>query len=121
VNFVEYYHGNNKAYMIMTGDDKTIKIWDYLSKSCIQTLKGHTSSVPYAVYRPTLPAVLSGSEDGTVKILRANTYRLENPLNCALERVWCVVPYRRTKGVAVRFDDGVVVLKLGRDEPSYSI
>jgi coatomer subunit beta' len=32
-----------------------------------------------------------------------------------------VVPYRGTNEVAVKFDDGVVVLKLGRDEPSYSM
>ena len=121
VNFVEYYHGNDKPYMITTGDDKTIKIWDYLSKSCIQTLEGHTSNVSFAVYHPTLPIIVSGSEDGTVKIWHANTYRLENTLNYALERAWCVALHRETNEVAVGFDDGVVVLKLGRDEPSYSM
>ena len=48
-------------------------------------------------------------------------YRFENTLNYALERAWCVVLHRETNEVAVGFDDGVVVLELGRDEPSYSI
>jgi coatomer subunit beta' len=121
VNFVEYYHGNDKPYMITTGDDKTVKIWDYLSKSCIQTLEGHTSNVSFAVYHPTLPLIISGSEDGTVKLWHANTYRLENTLNYALERAWCVGLHRETNEIAVGYDNGVVVLKLGRDEPSYSM
>jgi len=99
--------------MITTGDHKTIKIWNYLSKSCIQTVEGHTSNVPFAVYHPTLPIIVSGPKDGTVKIWHANTYRLENRLNYALERGWCVVLHRETNEVAVGFDD-VVVLKLGR-------
>ena len=31
--------------MITTGDDQTIEIWDYLSKSGIQTLEGHKLDV----------------------------------------------------------------------------
>jgi len=46
---------------------------------------------------------------------------LENTLNYTLERASCVVLHRETNEVAVGFGDGVVVLKLGRDEPSYSM
>ena len=45
VNYVEYFHGGEKPYMLTVGDDRTVKIWDYLSKSCVQTLTGHTSTV----------------------------------------------------------------------------
>ena len=34
---------------------------------------------------------------------------------------WYVVLQREVNEVEVGFDDGVVVLKLGRDEPSYSM
>jgi len=71
------------------------------------------------VYYSTLPIIVSGSEDGTVKIGHANTYRLENTPNYALERAWLVL-HRKRNEVAVGFDDGLVVLKPGRDEPSYS-
>jgi coatomer subunit beta' len=76
----------DKPYKSTAGDDKTIKIWGYLPKSRIQTLEGHTSNVPFAVYHPKLPAIVSGFEDGTVKFWHASAYRLENTLNYALER-----------------------------------
>jgi coatomer subunit beta' len=133
VNFVEYHPDPHKPYIITTGDDRTIRIWDYLSKSCIQTLEGHTANVSFAVYLGGggAPLIVSGSEDGMVKLWNAATYRLENTLNYGLERAWCVSLSGGHGGgasaamgsneVAIGFDEGLVVLKLGRDEPSYSM
>ena len=121
VNYVEYYHGGDKPYLITTGDDRTIKIWDYISKSCIQTLEGHTSSVSFVCFHPVLPLIISGSEDGTVKLWHSNTYRLESTLDYGLERAWCVA-YRKTgNDIALGFDEGAVVIKLGKEEPSVSM
>jgi coatomer subunit beta' len=38
VNAVDFYPGPAKPYLVTTSNDKTVKIWDYLSKSCVQTL-----------------------------------------------------------------------------------
>lgn len=121
VNYVEYYHGGEKPYLITTGDDRTVKVWDYISKSCIQTLEGHLSNVSFACFHPSLPLIISGSEDGTVKLWHSNTYRLETTLDYGLERAWCVA-YRKTgNDVAFGYDDGAVVVKLGKEEPSVSM
>ncbi|KAM0745592.1 Coatomer, beta' subunit [Meredithblackwellia eburnea MCA 4105] len=121
VNYVEYYHGGDKPYLVTTGDDRLIKIWDYLSKSCIQTLEGHTSNVSFAIFHPSLPILISGSEDGTIKIWHSSTYRLENTLDYGLERAWCVAYAKKGNDVAFGFDEGAVVVKLGREEPSVSM
>lgn len=121
VNYVEFYPGADKPYLLTTGDDRTVKIWDYLSKSCVQTLEGHTNNVSFGVFHPNLPLIISGSEDGTVKLWNSGTYRLENTLSYALERAWCVAIRPNANDVAVGFDEGVVVVKLGRDEPSFSM
>lgn len=121
VNHVDYYPQADKPYLLTTSDDQTVKIWDYTTKSLIATLEGHTSNVSFACYHPELPVIISGSEDGTVKIWHANTYRLEQSLTYGLERAWCVSYQRGRQGVAVGFDDGAVVVKMGREEPAVSM
>ncbi|GAB7339627.1 hypothetical protein MBLNU457_6220t1 [Dothideomycetes sp. NU457] len=121
VNHVDYYPQSDKPYILTTSDDRTVKIWDYTTKAMIATLEGHTSNVSFACYHPELPVIISGSEDGTVKIWHANTYRLEQSLSYGLERAWCVSYQRGKQGIAMGFDDGAVVVKMGREEPAVSM
>ena len=121
VNHVDYYPQSDKPYLLTTSDDRTVKIWDYTSKALIATLEGHASNVSFACYHPELPVIVSGSEDGTIKIWHANTYRLEQSLSYGLERAWCVSYQRGRQGIAVGFDDGAVVVTMGREEPAVSM
>ncbi|RMY38716.1 hypothetical protein D0865_13024 [Hortaea werneckii] len=121
VNHVDYYPQSDKPYLLTTSDDRTVKIWDYTTKALIATLEGHTSNVSFACYHPELPVIISGSEDGTIKIWHANTYRLEQSLSYGLERAWCVSYQRGKQGIAMGFDDGAVVVKMGREEPAVSM
>ena len=44
------------------------QVWDYQTKACIQTLDGHSHNVSACAFHPELPLILTGSEDGTVKM-----------------------------------------------------
>lgn len=121
VNYVDYYIGGEKPYLISGADDKLVKIWDYQNKSCVQTLEGHTHNVSVVCFHPQLPIIITGSEDGTVRIWHANTYRLEKTLNYGLERSWCASHLKGTNLLALGYDEGCVVLKLGREEPAISM
>lgn len=90
VNCIDYYHGPEKPYLVSGADDKTVKIWDYQNKSCVQTLEGHSQNITVVCFHPDLPVIITGSEDGTVRIWHANTYRLTNTLNYGMERIWCL-------------------------------
>ena len=59
VNCVEYTPGGEKPYLISGSDDKTVCIWDYQTKQCVQTLTGHTNNVSVALFHPTLPIILT--------------------------------------------------------------
>ena len=72
-------------------------------------------------FHPELPIILTGSEDGTVRIWHANTYRLENTLNYGLERVWTINCLKGSNNVALGYDEGSILVKLGREEPAMSM
>lgn len=121
VNYVDYYPQADKPYLITSSDDKTIKIWDYQTKLCVATLEGHLLNVLFAVFHPELPLIVSGSEDGTVRFWNANTFKLEKTVNYALERVWCVGLLPRSNLLAVGCDSGYAIVKMGSEEPLFSM
>ncbi|KAK4427513.1 Coatomer subunit beta'-1 [Sesamum alatum] len=95
VNCVDYFVGGDKPYLITGSDDHTAKVWDYQTKSC--------------------------SEDGTVRIWHATTYRLENTLNYGLERVWALGYMKGSRRVVIGYDEGTIMVKLGREVPIASM
>lgn len=123
VNYVDYYPLQDKPYLVTASDDRTVKVWDYQTKSCIATLEGHMANVSFAIFHPSFPIIVSGSEDGTVRIWNSNTYKLEKTLNLGLERSWCIAahPTGKRNYIASGFDDGFTVLSLGNDEPKLSL
>ena len=80
----------DRPYLISGADDRLVKVWDYQTKACVQTLEGHTHNVSAVCFHPELPIIVSGSEDGSVRIWHATTYRLENTLSYGLERLWAL-------------------------------
>ncbi|KAH0624001.1 hypothetical protein JD844_007254 [Phrynosoma platyrhinos] len=96
--------------------DRTIK-----NKTCVQTLEGHAQNVSCVSFHPELPIIITGSEDGTVRIWHSSTYRLESTLNYGMERVWCVASLRGSNNVSLGYDEGSIIVKLGREEPAMSM
>ena len=91
---------------------RLVKVWDYQNKTCVQTLEGHAQNVTAVAFHPELPIILTGSEDGTVRVWHASTYRLETTLNYGLERVWFIVHTRGSNDVGIGFDEGSVMVKV---------
>ncbi|XP_039763238.1 coatomer subunit beta' isoform X2 [Pararge aegeria] len=121
VNCVDYYNGGDKPYLISGADDRLVKIWDYQNKTCVQTLEGHAQNVSAVSFHPELPILLTGSEDGTVRLWHAGTYRLESSLNYGFERVWTISSMHGSNNVAIGYDEGTIMIKVGREEPAISM
>ena len=117
----DYYPGGDKPYLVSGADDQTIRVWDYQTRSCISVLEGHTNNVCAVAFHPRLPFILSGSEDGTVRLWHNTTYRLETTLSYGFERAWTIATNAANNKVALGFDDGTIVVKLGREVPIASM
>ncbi|KAG5179548.1 coatomer WD associated region-domain-containing protein [Tribonema minus] len=121
VNCLDYYPGGDRPYLVSGADDKTVRIWDYQTKTCVQTLVGHHNNVSAALFHPRLPVIVSASEDGTVRLWHSTTYRAETTLNYSMERAWALAVSADSNKVAVGYDEGTVVLKLGHETPVASL
>ncbi|XP_014250764.1 coatomer subunit beta' [Cimex lectularius] len=121
VNCVDYYHGGDKPYLISGADDHYVKIWDYQNKTCVQTLEGHELNITAVCFHTELPIVITGSEDGTVRLWHSSTYRLESSLNYGLERVWTISCLKGSNNIALGYDEGSIMVKIGREEPAISM
>ena len=121
VNCIDYFTGGDRPYLVSGADDNTVKVWDYQTKQCVQTMEGHTHNVATVCCHPELPIIMSGSEDGCLKIWHATTYRLENTLNYAFERCWSIAALKGTNNVAIGYDEGTVAIQLGNEDPLASM
>lgn len=75
-------------------------------------MSGHTQNVSVVAFHPELPIIISGSEDGTIRIWHANTYRLENTLNYGFERVWTLAYQRGQNVIGIGYDEGTIAIKV---------
>ncbi|VDL99063.1 unnamed protein product [Schistocephalus solidus] len=121
VNCVDYHPSADKPYLASGSDDRTVRVWDYQTKLCVQILEGHSQNVSSLAFHPDLPIILTGSEDGTVRMWHSNTYRLESTLNYGLERVWAVTCHKGSQQVGIGYDEGTIVISLGREDPAMSM
>lgn len=121
VNFVEFYPFADKPYLITAGDDRAARVIDYQSKQVVATLTGHSHNVSFAIWHPQLPLIITGSEDNTIKLWNARSYKLEQTLNYGMQRAWSVCARPNSNLVAFGMETGGLVLRMGRDEPVVSM
>ena len=88
----------DRPYLLSGADDRTAKVWDYQTKACVQTLEGHAHNVSACAFHPELPLIVTGSEDGTVRLWHSTTFRLESTLSYGLERLWALGITRGSNG-----------------------
>jgi len=121
VNCIDYFAGGDRPYLVSGADDKMVKVWDYQTKQCVQTMEGHQHNVATICCHPELPLILTGGEDGTVRLWHAATYRMEGTLSYAFERCWSIAALRGTHRVAIGYDEGTIMVRLGREDPIASM
>lgn len=91
----------------------SVRVWDYQNKSCIRVLEGHTMSVTSVMFHPSLPIIISGSEDCSLKVWNSNTFRLESSFTMSLDRIWSIsYSVIGSQDIAIGCDDGAAVIQV---------
>lgn len=68
-------------------------------------------------FHPEMPIIISGGEDDVIHIWNSLTYKEVKSLNYGLKRVWSISSYPESGAVAFGFDEGTVVIKIGKENP----
>lgn len=110
--------------MIVSGaDDRSVKLWRMSDSKAweIDTLRGHTNNVSSVLFHPKHDLVISNSEDRTIRVwdlqkrVCIHTFRREN------ERFWILASHAEHNLLASGHDGGMIVFKLERERPAFSI
>ncbi|CRG96603.1 beta subunit of coatomer complex, putative [Plasmodium gallinaceum] len=121
VNCIDYSSSGETSYIISGSDDKTIRIWDYHTKQCIQVLSGHTQNISCLIYHSNLPIIISSSEDCNVKIWNSSMFKLETTLNYNMDRCWSLCAKKTKNDLCIGYDEGLVVIQIGSDKPIFTM
>ncbi|KAG5415970.1 hypothetical protein IGI04_003537 [Brassica rapa subsp. trilocularis] len=145
-------------YVLSSSDDMLIKLWDWENGwACTQIFEGHSHYVMQVVFNPKdTNTFASASLDRSIKIwnlgspdpnftldahqkgvncvdyftgglglsnqkLCPDARRLENTLNYSLDRVWAIGYIKSSRRVVIGYDEGTIMVKLGREIPVASM
>jgi len=92
-------------------------IWDYLSGTLVETLKGNMGTV---CSHPELPVLITASDgtkqksvDGTVHLWSSSTFSLVGVLNFDLGRVLGVAGVKGSGRIVINHEHGIAVAEIG--------
>ena len=110
--------------LIVSGaDDRMIKLWRMNDSKAweVDTCRGHYNNVSCVTFHPKQDLILSNSEDKSIRVWDLtkrtclNTFRREN------DRFWIMAAHPTQNLFAAGHDSGMVVFKLERERPAYSL
>jgi len=68
-------------------------------------------------FHPDIPIIMSAGLDDMVNIWNAVTYKPETQLNYGLKAAWSIHAIPESNVVGFGFDEGTVVIKIGKEIP----
>ena len=74
-------------------------------------------SVASVAFHPEIPIIMSGGEDDVVQIWNTQTFKHVQKLEFHLKRNWSISAVPENNAVAFGFDEGTVVIKIGKELP----
>ncbi|KAM0887483.1 hypothetical protein ACQ4PT_029000 [Festuca glaucescens] len=110
--------------LIVSGaDDRQVKLWRMNDTKAweVDTLRGHMNNVSCVMFHAKQDIIVSNSEDKSIRIWDATkrtgiqTFRREH------DRFWILAAHPEMNLLAAGHDSGMIVFKLERERPAFSI
>ncbi|XP_039776674.1 uncharacterized protein LOC120644165 isoform X3 [Panicum virgatum] len=112
--YLDFFSRDGALYMIIVkeSDRRNPTIWDYQKMKCVATLKGHTHDVNVVFSCPEFRVLITGSNDGSIRLWNSSTFSLVGVLNCGLGRVMAIAWLKKPGRIAILLRDGLAITEI---------
>ncbi|CAB9503550.1 Coatomer subunit beta [Seminavis robusta] len=118
VNTIDFCN-DNPTIMASGADDYRVHIWHHPTRQLLHKLEGHSDNVSAVLFHPSLPILVSTSEDGTVRCWSVmdpqDEYKALPPLWKDNSKGFGWTLAGKGNQLAVGFDQGSILLELEED------
>ena len=121
VNWVAFHP--TMPLIISAGDDRNVKLWRMSETKAweVDTCRGHFSNVSSALFHPRQELMMSVGEDKTIRVWDLNKRTAVQSFRRESDRFWIITAHPEMNLFAAGHDNGVMVFKLERERPAYTI
>ena len=111
------------ASLVSGADDRQVKLWRMNDTKAweVDTLRGHVNNVSCVLFHPRADAVVSDSEDRTVRVWDLSKRRGPATFRREHDRFWVLASHPRVDLLAAGHDSGMLVFKLARERPPSAV
>lgn len=121
VNWVAFHP--TMPLIVSAGDDRNVKLWRMSETKAweVDTCRGHFNNVSSALFHPRQELILSVGEDKTVRVWDLNKRTSVQSFRRDADRFWVITAHPEMNLFAAGHDNGVMVFKLERERPAYTV
>lgn len=121
VNWVSWHP--TLPLIVSAGDDRQIKIWRLSETKAweVDTCRGHFNNICCALFHPKRDLILSDAEDKTIRIWDLHKRTCLQTFKREADRFWILNSHPTLNLFAAGHDSGLIVFKLERERPAYSV
>lgn len=121
VNFAAFHP--TLPLIVSGGDDRLVKLWRMSETKAweVDTCRGHTGIVLGTIFHPNQDLILSVGDDKTIRVWDLNKRTPVKQFRREHDRFWGITCHPSINLFAACHDSGVMIFKLERERPAYSI